>query len=115
MNTNIQDDLFTVIDTIVKNRINNAKFDRTIGGQVIGVVDSNNGLYKVLYNDITFVAKSNIDVNIGENVYVLIPENDFTNTKLILQRNNNNNNVITNNDTSVERATKEEILKGLNL
>lgn len=112
MNANIQDDLFAVIDTIVKNRINNAKFDKTIGGQVIAVVDSDNELYKVRYNDITFVAKSNIDVNIGDNVYVLVPENDFTNTKLILQR--NNTVTTTNNETTVERATEEEILKGLN-
>ena len=82
---NLQEDLFKSIDTIVQSRIANLPYDKTIECEVIKNDKRANGIYTVKYQGVTFEANSLVEnLNLGDIVYVSVPQNDFTKEKIIL-------------------------------
>lgn len=74
------------IDTIVEQRISELNYDITVEAVINGLVDLDKGEYKVKYNGNIFSAFSsdlNYTYKIGDNVYLKIPEGDFTKKKII--------------------------------
>ena len=81
---NLQEDLFKSIDTIVQARIANLPYDKTIECEIIDINNSNFGKYTVRYQAATFEASSTIiGLEVGDIVYVSIPQNDFKQEKII--------------------------------
>lgn len=75
------------IDTIVQKRLESLSFNRTILCTIIDNNQRQKGKYRVQYGSMTFYAYSeNNEYNNNENVWVLIPNNDYTAQKLILSR-----------------------------
>lgn len=87
--------LFDAIDTIVDKKLKELQFNRCILGHVIQTPDKeNNPLYKIQYQDMILFAVPIDDIaeySVDDLVYVLIPNNDFSNTKFILSRGGNAN------------------------
>lgn len=62
---------------VTESIVNNAKFDRTIKAKVTAKVTNNK--YLVLINGQEYIAKSYIDISIGDICYVTIVQNDYNN------------------------------------
>ena len=72
---------------IAEKVVKESRFDKTIRATIITCLDINKGLYKLKYQDIIFEAYSmayNAIYQNGSNVYVLVPNNDMGNQKVIL-------------------------------
>lgn len=83
----IENQILDAVQTIVDNSIAHAGFDRTIQAQVARCANENQGKYVIKYQDGLFYAySSNIETiyKKGDNVYILIPGNDMSETKTIL-------------------------------
>ena len=63
---------------VTESIVNNAKFDKTIKAKVTAKVNNNNK-YLVLINGQEYVAKSYMDLSIGDICYVTIIQNDYNN------------------------------------
>lgn len=73
------------IDTIVKQRLSEIKFDETILCTIIDDSKREFGCYRVQYGGLTFEAfGENRNYRNGEQVYVLIPKGDYTQQKIII-------------------------------
>ena len=71
---------------------------------IVDIIDEGVGEYSVEYFGNTFSAYSNnrdASYSIGDNVYISVPERDFSKTKLIIGLSNPQNAVFTNNDNQV--------------
>ena len=84
--SNIQESIFSAIDTIVQNRIESIKADKTI---LVTIVNCSNPLtreYKASYSGgyIWVYAQESTAYVTGDSVYVLVPQGDFTQKKIIL-------------------------------
>lgn len=80
----IANSLFEAIDIIVDKKLSSLDFDRTIVGEIEGRAERG---YKVRYGDTSFIAYSadrGTSYAPGAAVYILIPKNNFSNTKIIL-------------------------------
>lgn len=85
--TEINESICQATEIIAGRLIEQAKFDKTIRATVESCLDSRRGQYRLKYQDITFTAYStafNIVYANGTNVYVLIPDNDMGNEKIII-------------------------------
>ena len=87
MSNELNEKIFRSEDTIVSARLQNLPFDQTIVG-VIKDVLLENGIHKYIidYKGALLVVFSNNEekvYNIDDEVYVLIPQGDFTAKKLI--------------------------------
>ena len=83
----LTDDLFQSIDTIVSARIANLPYDQTIECEVINADEAENGIYKVRYQATTFEATSSSTLyQVGDHVYVQVPQNDYKQDKIILNK-----------------------------
>ena len=82
----MQDNILQAVDYLVNNRVDRLRLDKTIIGVVVECLDATKGEYSVSYNGGTIiaVAQEGKSYRTGQNVYVLVPENDFTKTKIIL-------------------------------
>ncbi len=72
---------------IAEKVVEESRFDKTIKATVITCLDVGKGLYKLKYQDIVFEAYSmayNAIYKNGTSVYVLVPNNDMGNQKVIL-------------------------------
>ena len=72
---------------IAEKVVETSRFDKTIKATIITCLDIGKGLYKLKYQDIVFEAYSmayNAIYQNGSNVYVLVPNNDMGNQKVIL-------------------------------
>lgn len=72
---------------IAEKVVEKSRFDKTIKATIVICLDQSKGLYKLKYQDITFEAYSmayNALYQNGSNVYVLVPNNDMGNQKVIL-------------------------------
>ena len=79
------EELFGAIDTIIDKRLQALNKDRTVLCDIQDNTDAENGKYIVSNAGLRFDAYSeNADYSIGERVWVLIPEGDFENTKMII-------------------------------
>lgn len=77
--------IFSAIDIIVDKKLESLAFDRCIVAEVTG--KKTNGQYSCLFQDMTFGARTmNADADIleGDFVYILIPQNNFSNDKFII-------------------------------
>ena len=84
---NIAQNICDAIDIIVNRAIEQATFAKTIVAQVLECVDAAAGLYKVKYQESIYQATcDNLELQYkkGTDVYVLIPEGDFSKAKKIL-------------------------------
>ena len=82
-----ENQLLDAIETIVDNKINNAEYNKTIKAVIIKCEDSSIGKYLVRYQDSTFYAYTSTVETIfpeGTLVYVLIPNGDMSQNKVII-------------------------------
>ena len=66
------------IKKVTESVMNNAKFDKTIKAKVTAKINNNNK-YLVLINGQEYVAKSYMNLSIGDICYVTIVQNDYNN------------------------------------
>lgn len=91
MANSIQESIYSAIDTLVENRINALKLDKTVLCTIESSLGTKGGrtLYKVKYAGGYFTAMAqyeNDNYLRGMAVYVIIPQNDMTKDKIILGR-----------------------------
>lgn len=91
MSNELNEKIFRSVDTIVSARLQNLPFDQTIVGKIISVPESESGTQKYMVDykgaQLTvFVNSENVKYAINEEVYVLIPQGDFTARKIITGR-----------------------------
>ena len=63
---------------VTESAMNSAKFDKTIKAKVTAKINNNNK-YLVLINGQEYVAKSYMNLSIGDICYVTIVQNDYNN------------------------------------
>ena len=82
----IEQEIFKSIQTIAKRLIDKSGFDKTIQGLVIGTPTTEDPFYIVKNDNAQYRAKysGSETIQIGDSVYLLIPNNDTANTKFIL-------------------------------
>lgn len=79
------EELFGAIDEIIKKRLEKLNKDTTILCSIEDNSEAADGKYTVLNNALRFTAYSeNTDYQVGQNVWVLVPDGDYNNTKLIV-------------------------------
>ena len=85
-NSNIQNSLFEAMKIFSESAAANSGATITIDGTVTAVNDEAAGVYSVEYLGSTFEvhANSNATYSVGDSVYVLVPDGDFTKEKIIL-------------------------------
>ena len=82
----INQSILKTIDLVVKDNLNKIHFDQSIKGIIDSVVNINTGEYKIKYEDGIFSAFSentSIIYKEGDQVWIKIPEGDYSNKKLI--------------------------------
>lgn len=78
--------LLTAMQIMAQKQVNGLSYDLTIQATIDSLVNLDAGEYKVKYNGNTFSAFSNdltYEYKVGTNVYVKVPEGDFSNKKFI--------------------------------
>lgn len=83
----IEEKILGAVEIIADKMISAAGYDKTIQATIISCVDAEKGKYKVKYQGNTFFAfAADIEKTYknGVNVFVNIPENDFSKTKTII-------------------------------
>jgi len=77
-------EVFKSIHLITDNKIRDLRLDKTVQAIIINQIQNN--LYRITYQGVEYDAYSTTNqiFNSGDSVLVLIPENNFTNKKLIL-------------------------------
>lgn len=83
---NISEQLLQAMDIITEEKLRQLKYDKTIQAVVYSVVNIDTGEYKVRYNGNIFSAFSedtSKSYSAQDNVYVKVPEGNFSNKKLI--------------------------------
>lgn len=85
----LADDLFQSIDTIISARIAKLPYDQTIECEIINADEASKGMYKIKYQNAYFDATSQCTTyQVGDRVYVQIPQNDYKQDKIILNKKN---------------------------
>lgn len=77
-------DFFDAVNTIAKDEVSAAKNDATVDAEIKSVVNIDIGQYKVAYQGNVFDAYSSDPLStydVGEQVYVLVPQGDFLSEK----------------------------------
>lgn len=77
-----------VATDVCNNIIQSLSFDRTIIGE-IAEVDKDNDRYLISYDGLKFYVNCTDNYTKGTSVYVLIPDGDFSNDKVILSKHTN--------------------------
>ena len=78
------ENLFKAIDIITQERLANLGYDKTIKATITDDSNADKGEYTVSDGSSDFVAYSNVKYSVGTIVYVIIPQGDYDNTKLIV-------------------------------
>lgn len=84
------------IANVAKVLINSTRTDETIDAEIVSLANVDTGEYKVSYENSVFSAFSDSSLStyrVGERVYVLVPQGDFTLKKIILGRSAYQNNM----------------------
>ena len=85
--THYENQLLDAIETMVDNAVSRAEYDKTIRAVVQSCLDETTGKYRIKYQDSTFDAFSNnlsVKYADGTQVYILVPKNDMSQSKIIL-------------------------------
>lgn len=82
----VQDPIIRAIDFLVKNRLQKIDRDKTIVAKVVFASDAMTSQYKLEYNNgyIYAYGQDNTTYEDGKDVYVLVPEGNFSKKKIIL-------------------------------
>lgn len=86
-NSKLENIILQTIDLITTKKINSAGFNKTIQAKIIKCEDASIGKYKVQYQDSIFYAyteNTSISYFNGSKVYVLLPNGDTSQQKIIL-------------------------------
>ena len=87
MGEEFTENLFQSVDTIVKARLANLPYDKTIECEIINDNESFNNKYLVKYQASNFIVYSNNSTyKVGDIVYVQVPQADFTQDKFIINK-----------------------------
>lgn len=116
--SSLQETILKAIDAVVTQRNNELKLDKTITGIIKKNMGSRNGkpLYQVEYSGGLFeaVTQGADDIYIPHNsVYILIPEGNFSNEKIIIGRTSTIN--VDRSDSIVAAAINKYSIVGSNL
>lgn len=73
-------------NNLIESKLSELKFDETIEATIINQTQDNKNKYLVQYNDLKFYAISNseFDYSTGGHVYILIPQGDWSQEKIII-------------------------------
>lgn len=80
---------YDAINNIANQQVNATPKDLTINAEIVNLYNVDTGEYKVEYQSNTFSAfavEPTVTYSLGEHVYVLVPQGDFSQRKLILGR-----------------------------
>ena len=82
----LQDSLLQAIQTLTDSSVAHSKATMTVKAEITEVVSISQGIYKARYlNDsLTVYAMQGLEYSVGNIVYILIPDGNFSNKKLIL-------------------------------
>ena len=86
---NISEQLLKAMDIVVEQKLSQLEYDKTIQAKIFSVTDVDTGEYKVRYNGNIFSAFANdasVSYKKNDDVYVTVPEGDFSNKKLIISK-----------------------------
>ena len=87
METNYSENLFQSIDTLISQKLSELKFDITLPAKIVGKTE-NKSKYWVNAEGVRFEAydltKSEGGYQIDDLIYVLIPQGDYTKSKIIM-------------------------------
>lgn len=87
--SNYSDAILGAIDIVVQDRLNGLSLDKTVQGEIVSIVDMDTGEYRAKYNGNIITIFSRVpseQYKIGERVYIVVPENDFSKDKIIFGR-----------------------------
>ena len=85
--TRLSENLFAAVDTIYQERIKGLQYNKTIKCSITDISNASKGEYTVTDGSSTFTAFSEITTyQVGNYVYVLVPNGDFTQQKSIIGR-----------------------------
>lgn len=86
MATEMQNTILDAIDVIVDHRLQNIKRDKTVQATIVSCEDVSKNLYKASYKNgyIYAYAKDGMSYNKNDQIYISVPEGDFSNKKFIL-------------------------------
>lgn len=84
MSTDVAENLFNSIQTIVDKNLEKLNFDTTVKGYVVDNSEATKGKYIVKIGSNTYEAYSeNLEYEINDNVYISIQNNDYSEVKII--------------------------------
>ena len=78
--------IFQAVDVLLEKAISQLQYDRTIKAEIDSIVNLDTGEYKVKYSGniiSAFATDVEKQYEVGDNVYVTIPENNLSNKKMI--------------------------------
>lgn len=82
----IQNSIFEAVKLITDNSVHNSNATITIKGEITEIVNLATGIYKAKYlsDAFTVYANANLHYSVGDIVYILIPDGDFSKDKIIV-------------------------------
>lgn len=93
LRTDYIENLFAAVDTIVQKRIENLPYDKTIVATIEDASNAEDGMYIVNDGTSTFMACSeNVNYQVGQQVYINIPQGDFSKQRVIIGKYFSNEN-----------------------
>jgi hypothetical protein len=112
--SNIQNSLFEAMKIFSENAKTTSNSAMTIEGVITEVLDAGLGQYTLEYlgNTFTVYSNSNIAYSVGDIVYVLIPERDFTKMKIIISKVSNRDTIALalENSENNSRAVSDNLI-----
>ncbi len=89
MEMNYNNTLLTAVDVVIEGKLREIAYDKTIICTITDASSKSEGYYKVVNGDMEFEAISESDkYREKDQVYVMIPEGDFTKQKVIISKYN---------------------------
>lgn len=82
----ISEALLQAVDIVMDEKVSTLKYDKTIQATIYSLVNLDTGEYKVRYNGNIFSVYAedlNESFKNGDTVYVIVPEGNFSNRKII--------------------------------
>ena len=86
MDTGLQENLLDAMSILAGNAAEGTNTDKTIECEICAIQDASKGKYTVRYTENKFTAHSanGVTYAVGDSVYVLVPQGDFSKNKVIL-------------------------------
>lgn len=86
MDTDLTKAILEGMSIVSEDKVNNANGDITVSGEITKIQNAAKGIYTIKYQSSNFTAHSinDADYTIGDIVYVLVPQGDFSKNKVII-------------------------------